>query len=65
MNSSFVAIILASSLTCTVTTIGIYIISRYEEWGRANRVGFALAGEVPVVTVVVMSNSQEEGSNER
>jgi zinc transporter ZupT len=33
---AFVAVIMASSLACVVTTIGIYIISQYEAWGRGN-----------------------------
>jgi zinc transporter ZupT len=37
---AFVAVILASSLACVVTTIGIYIISQYEAWGRGNTVYF-------------------------
>jgi ZIP family zinc transporter/zinc and cadmium transporter len=32
--NSFGAVILASFLACGVTTIGIYIISKYEPWGR-------------------------------
>ena len=31
---------LASSLACLVTTIGIYIISKYEEWGNRNVIYF-------------------------
>lgn len=31
--STFGAVILASFLACVVTTIGIYIISKYEQWG--------------------------------
>ena len=38
--STFGAVILASSLACLVTTIGIYIISKYEEWGNRNVVYF-------------------------
>jgi len=38
--STFGAVILASVLACLVTTIGIYIISRYEEWGNQNVVYF-------------------------
>jgi len=30
------AVILASLLACVVTTIGIYMISKYEEWGNRN-----------------------------
>lgn len=38
--SNFVAVILASFTACAVTTIGIYIISRYEQWGRAHSAYF-------------------------
>lgn len=38
--STFGAVILASLLACFVTTIGIYIISKYEEWGNQNLVYF-------------------------
>jgi zinc and cadmium transporter len=34
VNNTFIAVILASSLACVVTTIGIYVISKYEKWGR-------------------------------
>jgi len=38
--STFGAVILASFLACLVTTIGIYIISKYEKWGNQNIVYF-------------------------
>jgi len=31
---SFAAVIVASFLACAVTTVGIYVISKYERWGR-------------------------------
>jgi zinc and cadmium transporter len=37
---TFAAVILASFLACGVTTIGIYVISKYEQWGRAHSVYF-------------------------
>lgn len=40
LDNTFVAVMLASLLACVVTTIGIYIISRNEEWGRDNIVFF-------------------------
>jgi zinc and cadmium transporter len=40
LNNTFVAVVVASSLACAVTTIGIYVIGRYEEWGRQNTVYF-------------------------
>jgi len=38
--STFAAVISASSLACLVTTVGIYVISRYEEWGKRHSVYF-------------------------
>ncbi|MFO7680910.1 MAG: ZIP family metal transporter [Chloroflexota bacterium] len=40
VDNSFIAVMLASSLACIVTTIGIYVISQYEAWGRKNIVYF-------------------------
>jgi zinc transporter ZupT len=40
LNSSFVAVVGASSLACAVTTVGIFVIAKYEEWGRRNTVYF-------------------------
>jgi len=37
---TFIAVMVASLLACVVTTIGIYVISRHEEWGRDNIVFF-------------------------
>lgn len=34
------AVILASTLACLVTTIGIYVIARHEKWGNQNAVYF-------------------------
>ncbi|MBN2390401.1 MAG: ZIP family metal transporter [Anaerolineae bacterium] len=36
----FLAVIVASFLACAVTTIGIYIISRYERWGKEHSAYF-------------------------
>jgi len=38
--NEFAAVILTSFLACGVTTIGIYIISRYEKWGREHSAYF-------------------------
>lgn len=35
-----IAVFLASTLACAVTTIGIYVIGKYEQWGRQNTVYF-------------------------
>ncbi len=40
INNAFIAVMLASSLACIVTTIGIYVIGQYEAWGRNNIVYF-------------------------
>ncbi len=38
--STFAAVILASFLACAVTTIGITVISKYEQWGREHSAYF-------------------------
>ncbi len=38
--NEFVAVILTSFLACAVTTIGIYAISKYEQWGREHSAYF-------------------------
>lgn len=38
--STFGSVLLASSLACLVTTIGIYTIKKYEKWGNQNIVYF-------------------------
>jgi len=38
--STFGAVILASFLACGVTTVGIYVISRYEQWGSGHSAYF-------------------------
>jgi zinc and cadmium transporter len=40
VNSTFIAVISASSLACVVTTLGIYVISKYEKWGREHSAYF-------------------------
>jgi zinc and cadmium transporter len=40
LTSTFAAVILASFLACAVTTIGIYVISKYEQWGREHSAYF-------------------------
>jgi zinc and cadmium transporter len=40
VNNTFIAVTLASSLACVVTTIGIYVISKYEKWGREHSAYF-------------------------
>lgn len=38
--STFAAVVLASFLACAVTTIAIYVISKYEQWGREHSAYF-------------------------
>lgn len=38
--NTFAAVVLASSLACVITTVGILIIGRYERWGKDNAVYF-------------------------
>jgi zinc and cadmium transporter len=38
--NTFAAVLLASFLACAVTTIGIYVISKYERWGREHSAYF-------------------------
>jgi len=40
IDQTFIAVMVASSLACVVTTLGIYVISKYEEWGRKNTAYF-------------------------
>ena len=40
LTSAFAAVLLASTLACLVTLIGIYVISRYERWGREHSAYF-------------------------
>lgn len=40
MSDVFLAVMLASFLACAVTSIGIYVIGKFEEWGRRNTVYF-------------------------
>jgi zinc and cadmium transporter len=39
-DDGFAAVILASFLACAVTTAGIYVISKYEQWGKEHSVYF-------------------------
>lgn len=48
--STFGAVILASFLACFVTTLGIYIITKYERWGNQNAVYFSCADASSALT---------------
>jgi len=52
--STFVAVLLASSLACLVTTIGIYIISKYERWGKEHSAYFASFAAGMLISVSFM-----------
>jgi zinc and cadmium transporter len=61
-NNTFVAVVVASSLACVVTTIGIYVISKYEAWGRRNIVyfmSFAAGALVSVSFIHIIPKSFE------
>lgn len=49
--SSFRTVLLASSLACIVTAIGIYIIAKYEQWGSRNSVYFMSFAAGVLITV--------------
>jgi zinc and cadmium transporter len=51
---SFAAVILASFLACAVTTIGITIISKYEEWGREHSAYFMCFAAGVLISVSFM-----------
>jgi zinc and cadmium transporter len=46
-----IAVFLASTLACVVTTIGIYVIGKHEEWGRRNTVYFISFAAGVLITV--------------
>ena len=54
MDNAFLAVVLASFLACAVTTIGIYMISKYEEWGHRNTVYFMSFAAGVLVSVSFM-----------
>ncbi len=49
--SILAAVIIASFLACVVTTIGIYVIGKHEEWGRRNTVYFMSFAAGVLITV--------------
>jgi len=53
MDQSFV-VLAASFLACAVTTIGIYVISKYEAWGRGNTAYFMSFAAGVLVSVSFM-----------
>jgi zinc and cadmium transporter len=52
--NGFAAVILASFLACAVTTIGIYVISRYERWGREHSAYFMCFAAGVLISVSFM-----------
>jgi len=51
LTSTLGAVILASFLACLVTTIGIYVISKYEQWGREHSTYFMSFAAGVLITV--------------
>jgi zinc transporter ZupT len=63
--NGFAAVILTSSLACGVTTIGIYVISKYERWGREHSayfMSFAAGVLISVSFVHIIPKSFEMNS---
>lgn len=52
--NTFAAVILASFLACAVTTIGIYVISKYEQWGREHSAYFMCFAAGVLISVSFM-----------
>jgi len=64
--NTFGAVILASLLACLVTTVGIYVINKYEKWGNQNIVyfiSFAAGVLVSVSFIHIIPKSIEMNSN--
>jgi len=53
-SNTFVAVMLASFLACAVTTVGIYVISKYERWGREHSVYFMCFAAGVLISVSFM-----------
>jgi len=51
---TFAAVVLASFLACAVTTIGIYVISKYEQWGREHSAYFMCFAAGVLISVSFM-----------
>ena len=54
LNSTFGAVISASFLACVVTTIGIYVISKYERWAREHSTYFMCFAAGVLISVSFM-----------
>lgn len=52
--NTFATVLLASLLACGVTTIGIYVISKYEEWGKQHSVYFMCFAAGVLISVSFM-----------
>ncbi len=68
MNSdTFVLVLLASSLACVITTVGIYVINKYAQWGNRNIAYFMSFAAGVLISVSLMhimpeSNAMHDGS---
>lgn len=63
---TFWAVLLASSLACAVTTVGIVVITRYEKWGRDNAayfMSFAAGVLISVSFIHIIPKSFEMNSS--
>lgn len=54
ISHTFIVVMLASFLACAVTSVGIYVISKYEAWGRGNTVYFMSFAAGVLVSVSFM-----------
>ena len=54
LQNTFVAVLLASLLACGVTTIGIFVISRYERWGKDHSAYFVCFAAGVLISVSFM-----------
>ena len=52
--NTFAAVVLASFLACGVTTAGIYVISRYEQWGKEHSAYFMCFAAGVLISVSFM-----------
>jgi zinc and cadmium transporter len=52
--NTFLAVVLASFLACGVTTIGIYIITKYEQWGKEHSAYFMCFAAGVLISVSFM-----------
>ena len=54
IDNTFIAVLIASGLACLVTTIGIYVINHYSDWGKRNVAHFMSFAAGVLITVSLM-----------